>query len=45
MEESVVAEGNVSKEYYSKLVKADVNGKDQVHANSVAIIHTTSSAE
>ncbi|XP_056174937.1 callose synthase 10 [Syzygium oleosum] len=30
VEESVVAEGNVgSKEYYSKLVKADVNGKDQ----------------
>ncbi|XP_048137131.1 callose synthase 10 isoform X2 [Rhodamnia argentea] len=29
VEESVVAEGNVSKEFYSKLVKADVNGKDQ----------------
>lgn len=29
-EENVDAEGKVSKEFYSKLVKADVHGKDQV---------------
>ncbi|KAH9625672.1 hypothetical protein KSS87_000065 [Heliosperma pusillum] len=29
LEESTTAEGKVSKDYYSKLVKADVHGKDQ----------------
>ncbi|KAF6157565.1 hypothetical protein GIB67_004503 [Kingdonia uniflora] len=29
MEESGVVDGKISKEYYSKLVKADVHGKDQ----------------
>ncbi|KAL2933328.1 Callose synthase 10 [Bienertia sinuspersici] len=30
LEESVGSDGNASKEYYSKLVKADVHGKDQI---------------
>lgn len=36
-EESVVAEGKISKEFYSKLVKADINGKDQAHIKLVAL--------
>lgn len=31
VEESGAAEGKVSKEFYSKLVKADIHGKDQVN--------------
>lgn len=30
MEESGAADGKVTKEFYSKLVKADAHGKDQV---------------
>lgn len=29
-EEIAAADGTISKEFYSKLVKADINGKDQV---------------
>lgn len=31
VEESVGAQGQVSREFYSKLVKADIHGKDQVY--------------
>lgn len=30
VEENIMADGKVSKEFYSKLVKADIHGKDQV---------------
>jgi callose synthase len=30
VEETAAAEGKIVKEFYSKLVKADINGKDQV---------------
>ena len=35
VEETGTADGKIMKEFYSKLVKADINGKDQVMGCSV----------
>lgn len=37
VEESGVTEGKISKEYFSKLVKADIHGKDQVDINKYIV--------
>lgn len=37
MEDSSAADGKVSKEFFSKLVKADIHGKDQVYSKNLIV--------
>lgn len=37
MEDSSAADGKVSKEFFSKLVKADIHGKDQVYSKNLVV--------
>lgn len=43
VEESGAIEGKTTKEFYSKLVKADINGKDQVLRSFVSCLFLPSS--
>ena len=35
VEENIGSDGSISKDFYSKLVKADIHGKDQVNSGFI----------